>query len=87
MSSSNQGSLLPQMSAVNLSMASPLQPSHTENGYPFPVDEREQEREALVHQLMVLLCQKRLFYAPIEKALKHGGHVLDLGRPSLPPTY
>lgn len=47
--------------------------------YAFPNDDVEQNRDDMKHTMTLLLCKGKHFYAPIEKVLKKGGKVLDLG--------
>ncbi|KAL6918140.1 hypothetical protein FSHL1_009571 [Fusarium sambucinum] len=53
--------------------------SYKQGKYLFPNDEAEQDREELKHNVTVYLCDDRLFFAPIERALDQGAEVLDLG--------
>lgn len=52
--------------------------------YAFPNDEVEQSRDDMKHSLAMLLCRDKLFYAPVDRTLKAGGEVLDLGRSFVP---
>lgn len=47
--------------------------------YPLPNDESEQERDDMKHKLALWMMHEKLFYAPVEETLKHGGMVFDLG--------
>lgn len=47
--------------------------------YPLPNDESEQERDDMKHKLALWMMHEKLFYAPVEEALKRGGMVIDLG--------
>ncbi|KAL1872647.1 hypothetical protein VTK73DRAFT_1408 [Phialemonium thermophilum] len=47
--------------------------------YAFPNDEIEQNRDDMKHTMTRKLCHDRLFYAPVEDALRKGGQCLDLG--------
>ncbi|ROW01261.1 hypothetical protein VMCG_05951 [Cytospora schulzeri] len=46
--------------------------------YPLPNDESEQERDDMKHKLALWMMHEKLFYAPVEDTLKHGGMVFDL---------
>ncbi|ROW03341.1 hypothetical protein VSDG_01265 [Cytospora chrysosperma] len=46
--------------------------------YPLPNDESEQERDDMKHKLALWMMHEKLFYAPVEETLKHGGMVFDL---------
>ncbi|KUI53492.1 Phosphoethanolamine N-methyltransferase 1 [Cytospora mali] len=46
--------------------------------YPLPNDESEQERDDMKHKLAMWMMHEKLFYAPVEETLRHGGMVFDL---------
>jgi len=48
--------------------------------YAFPNDEVEQVRDDMKHGMVMMLCNDRLFFAPVEEALERDGEVLDLGK-------
>ncbi|PSR99120.1 S-adenosyl-L-methionine-dependent methyltransferase, partial [Coniella lustricola] len=56
---------------------------HASNGgrafYPLPNDELEQERDDMKHNLALWMMHDKLFYAPVDEALRRGGAVFDLG--------
>lgn len=47
--------------------------------YAFPNDENEQNCDDMRHDMTIMLCGGRYFYAPVADILEKGGRVLDLG--------
>lgn len=53
--------------------------AYRDGRYCFPNDEEEQNRDDMKHELVLSLCDGRLFYAPVKDRLAAGANVLDLG--------